>query len=165
MIKTDQIRVTGKIIGVLRDSTGKIKERFEMSNLVVDLGREMINDALRTGTITPLSWLGIGWSEPDSEPADPAAGDINFPATWVGAQQNRKLATITKVSPTVFTLTQTWATGEPSTTPTWPKPIRAIGAFTAPGTGNNEIFSWSKRAPINKAAGDTLQFTYVFTIG
>jgi hypothetical protein len=168
--KQDTIRATGEIHGVLRDKDGNIKEEFYERNLVVDLGREMVNDALRTGTVAPLTHIGIGWSNPDTEPSAPAAGDINLPMPggtppWANAYQDRKAAVVTKISATQFSLYQSWGTGQPATTAIWPKAIRAIGAFTAAGTGNNQIFSWAKRAPINKDTTDTLEFTYTFTVG
>jgi hypothetical protein len=171
MKQTDRIKIRGDIHGILRDKDGNIKEEFWEKNLVVNCGLEMINDLLINGTGNPITHIGIGWADPDSEPAAPAAGDINLPMpggtpAWVGAYQDRKDATpLTKTPPNILRASVTWAAGQPATTATWPKPIRAIGLFVAGGTGNDEIFAWTRRAPINKDMTDSFEFAYTITIG
>jgi len=163
------IKVTGHIHGILRGPDGMIKEEFEQDNLVVTLGLENLNDLITGVGGSALTHLGVGWAEPDSEPGAPALTDINLPMPggtppWVGGYQNRKAAVVTQLSPTQFKLTVSWVAGEPATTANWPKAIRCIGAFIAAGTGDNEIFAWTKRAPINKANADTIEFVYTFTL-
>lgn len=174
-----KIKVKGHIHGILRGPDGKIKEEFDQDNLVVTIGLNNITELLTSvlgkgvaGGGYNLTHIGIGWAEPDSEPSAPALTDTNVPMngatppapSWTGGYQNRKSAVITPLSATQFKLVATWGSGEPATTGTWPKAIRVIGAFWGSGTGNNQLFAWSKRAPINKASADTLEFTYTFTL-
>lgn len=165
MKANDTIKVKGHIRAELWDTDGKLKEVHEWDNIVTTLGLRNIRNLLMS-TGNTLTHIGIGWSEPDANPTIPARGDINFPSgtDWPNAEQDRKTASLTVVSDTSFKLEATWGSGEPSTTATWPKAIRALGAFWAGGVGDNEIFSWSERAPINKASGDTLKFTYTITL-
>jgi len=176
MIAKDTIQIHGHVYGELRDENGNLKERFDQENLILTVGKDNINYLLRGATDVPLklgyplTHIGIGWAEPDSEPADPLITDINMPIAggtpvWVGGYQDRKAAVITRLTALTFKLVQTWGSGEPSTTVNWPKAIRCVGAFTAAGVADNTIFSWSKRAAVNKASADTLMFTYIFTIG
>lgn len=157
------LRIRGTAVIVLRGPDGRVKERHTMRNLIVDIGFDNVNSLLRGTGGNALTHLGIGWAEPDQTPSDPAAGDVNLPSGG-NYKQDRVAAVLSKIDDKNFKLVASWGSGEPASAGSFPVPIRSIGAFWDGGTEDNELFSWIKRAVINKASVDTFEFTYTFTM-
>jgi len=159
----DGLKIRGRLEIVHRGPDGRIKEHSIHHNLIVDIGFDNVNSLLRGAGGNALTHIGIGWAEPDTTPSDPAAGDVNLP-TGGNYLQQRYTAVLSKIDVKNFKLVATVGSGEPSGAGSFPVPIRSIGAFWDGGTEDNELFAWLKRAVINKASADSIEFTYTFTM-
>lgn len=144
----DSIKVKGTWKFTLKDANGNIKQEVEKDNLIVDAGFDFISDVIGLASQpSEMSHMAIGTGV-----TLPAAGD-----TTLETELDRNTATYAHTGGTkVFTFDASWAAGDGTGA------ITEAGLFNAASLGtmlNRVTFS-----VINKAADDTLDATFTFTM-
>lgn len=132
---------------VLRGPDGKIKHDETLHNLITNAGRNAIVARLASspGSAVPTHMaIGTGASAA-------AAGD-----TTLGTELDRNALTSNTASTNVLTMVGDWAAGDGTGA------ITEAGVLSAASTGT--LFSRAVFSVINKAAGDTLQITWTYTL-
>jgi hypothetical protein len=130
---------------VLRGPDGKIKQQQTIHNLITTAGRNALVDLWDDGTAKPTHMaIGTGTNAA-------AAGD-----TTLQTELDRNAVTSRVSSTNVLTTVGDWAAGD------------GTGAITEAGilsaSSNGTLFSRAVFSVINKAAGDTLQITWTYTM-
>lgn len=141
------IALRGHITAVLRDGDGRVKQTVETDNLITTVGRNAIVERLdsspATGQPTHMA-IGTGTNAA-------AAGD-----TALQTELDRNALTSNTSSANVLTMVGDWAAGD------------GTGAITEAGVFNAasgpSLYARAVFSVINKAAGDTLQITWTFTL-
>lgn len=141
----DELAPEDNVTLTLRGPDGEIKHEETIHNLIVTTGRSAIVDRLASGTVTPTH-MGVGTGA-----AAAAAGD-----TALGAELDRNALTSKVAATNVLTMVCDWAAGDATGA------ITEAGVFSAAAAGT--LFSRAVFSVINKAAGDTLQITWTFTL-
>lgn len=141
------IGIQGHARLVLRDPTGRIKHDQTVRNLITTAGRNAIVSRLASspGTAVPTH-MAIGTGTTAA-----AAGD-----TTLQTELDRNAVTSNTASSNVLTVVGDWAAGD------------GTGAITEAGilsaNSGGTLFSRAVFSAINKAAGDTLQITWTYTL-
>lgn len=132
---------------VLRDPDGNIKQVEEVENLITTAGRNAIVSRLASspGSAVPTH-MAIGTGATAA-----AAGD-----TTLGTEIDRNAVTSNTASTNVLTIVGNWAAGDGTGA------ITEAGVLSASSSGT--LFSRAVFSAINKAAGDTLQITWTYTL-
>jgi hypothetical protein len=132
---------------VLRDHNGHIKHDQTVENLITTAGRNAIVNRLPSspGTAVPTHMaIGTGTNAA-------AAGD-----TTLQTELDRNALTSNTASTNVLTMVGDWAAGDGTGA------ITEAGVLSAASGGT--LFSRAVFSAINKAAGDTLQITWTYTL-
>jgi hypothetical protein len=146
MIK-DHIGATGRLSVVLRDGNGKIKQLFEVENLIVDTGLNFITSRMKDATATAMTHMAVG-----SGSTAAAAGN-----TALGTQISTRVA-LTSTTVTANAIEYIAGFGAGVSTGA----ITEAGIFNASTAGTmlcRTVFS-----VVNKAAADSLSITWTITI-
>ena len=146
MIK-DHIGATGRLSVVLRDGNGKIKQLFEVENLIVDTGLNFITSRMKDATATAMTHMAVG-----SGSTAAAAGN-----TALGTQISTRVA-LTSTTVTANAIEYIAGFGAGVCTGA----ITEAGIFNASTSGTmlcRTVFS-----VVNKAAADSLSITWTITI-
>ena len=143
----DGLNLTGHVRAVLRDETGDVKQTVETTNLITTAGRNAIVERLDSSPATAApSHMAIGTGTTAA-----AAGD-----TTLQTELDRNALTSNTSSANVLTMVGDWAAGD------------GTGAITEAGVlnaaSNGTLYSRAVFTVINKAAGDTLQITWTYTL-
>jgi hypothetical protein len=143
----EQVKTSENVKLVLRGPDGEIKQVEEESNLIVTTGVNAIVDRLLAspslGVPTHMA-IGTGGTSP-------AAGQ-----TTLTTELDRNALTSKTRSGAVLTMVGDWAAGDGTGA------ITEAGVFDASSSGN--MYSRALFSTINKAAGDTLQITWTYTL-
>lgn len=132
---------------VLRDKDGNVKQIEKAENLIVTTGVAGIVDRLLASpTIGVPTHAGVGTGTTAA-----AAGD-----TTLQTEVDRNALTSKNRSGAVLTMVADWAAGDATAA------ITEAGIFNASSSGT--LFSRVVFSVINKAAGDTLQITWTWTL-
>lgn len=143
----DAIGLKGHVRAVLRDARGDIKQVEETDNLITTVGRDAIIERLdSTPATSQPTHMAIGTGG-----GGPAAGD-----TTLTTELDRNALTSNTASNNVLTMVGDWAAGDGTGA------ITEAGVFNAASTGT--LYSRAVFSVINKAAGDTLQITWTYTL-
>ena len=143
----DVFGLVGRTHVVLRGPDGEVKEERDVENLIVDTGRNAIVERLDSAPATSQpTHMGIGTGA-----AAPAAGN-----TALGTELDRNALTSNTAAANVLTMVGDWAAGDGTGA------ITEAGVFNAASTGT--LYSRATFSVINKAAGDTLQITWTYTL-
>lgn len=142
----DNAQTVGALTIQVVDSKGKLKDFRELKNLIVQVGKNYLTNAVIAAATTPFTHIALGTNSTAAALAD----------TILGTEISR--ATFTSVVNTnTVTLTATFAAGT------------STGAITEAGIFNNAIggtmLSHVVFSVINKASTDTLTVTWNITIG
>lgn len=160
---TQELKISGTMDIKLTGPDGKVKLHDVHHNLIVDVGFDIVNTLLRTGTGPYPNALGLVWEDPDVGVISLAIGDLDFQNYTNQDFKSGGDITITRIDEKNWKLVATWGAGEPTPGGSgWPIPIRGIGAYTQALLDN--IFSGIVRAPLNKEDIDDLVITYTFTM-
>lgn len=146
-----RMKLRGHVKAVLRGPDGRTKQIEESDNLIVTVGRDGIVDQLKDSpTIVKPSHMAVGTGT-----VAPAAGD-----TALGTEIDRNALTSKNRTNNVLTMVGDWAAGDGTGA------ITEAGVFSqASGTdGTHPMYARATFSVINKAAGDTLQITWTFTL-
>lgn len=143
---TDTLALAGRIHLILRGPDGKIKQEIEKDNLIVQVGKNFLANAVVLTSSSPFTHMAVGTSG-----TAPANGD-----TTLGAEVARQ-AFSQGVAANVVTMSTTYAAGV------------GTGALQEAGLLNNSsggtLLSHVTYAVVNKGALDTLTISWAITVG
>lgn len=143
----EPIAIKGHALIELKGPDGKVKEKREVDNLIVTVGKNGIADQLLASpTISKPTHMAVGTGT-----SGPAAGD-----TTMGTELDRNALTTKTRSTNVVTLVGDWAAGDGTGA------ITEAGVFDASSSGN--LYSRVVFSVINKAAADALTITWTYTV-
>ena len=146
----ENVTITGNVSATLRGPDGRIKERFETSNLVVTVGRQHIADQLSALTQASMSHMAIGEGTTSQTVADTAlVSEVNR-KTFASKTQGSG-ADANKV-----VYVADWAPGEGTGA------ITEAAIFNAASAGT--MLCRTTFPVKNKGAGDSLTLTWTLTI-
>ena len=131
----NEIKATGTLSVVLKDSEGNTKEERQINNLVVTSGLTYIASRMKDATATAMGYMAIGTGTTAA-----AAGDTAL-VTATGAA----IAYVT-----------TWAAGDGTGA------ITEAGIFNAASAG--DMLARTVFSVVNKDADDTLSITWTITL-
>jgi len=144
---TDQIKLSGNLDIVVRDSNGEVKEKRQEKNLVVTAGLGFIASRMKDTTDGAMSHMAVG-----SGTTAAAAGQTDL----VSILGSREALDSTSVSGAVVTYVSSFEAGEGTGA------ITEAGIFNASSSGTmlcRTVFS-----AVNKAADDTMTITWTITL-
>jgi hypothetical protein len=140
----DAVPTTGALDIILRGPDGRIKQRLQLPNLVVDAGKAWMA-ARMVGTPAAMSHMALG-----SGTVAPAAGN-----TTLGAELGRVALAAQSSAGKVSTYSATFGAGV------------ATGAVTEAGilnaAANGTLLNRATFPVVNKEANDTLQINWTVT--
>lgn len=132
---------------VLRGPDGEVKQEETCHNLITTAGRNAIVERLDSSPATAQpTHMAIGTGTNAA-----AAGD-----TTLQTELDRNALTSNTASANVLTMVGDWAAGDGTGA------ITEAGVLNAASTGT--LYSRAVFSVINKAAGDTLQITWTYTL-
>ena len=146
MFKNDETRALGKLTIEVKDKDGKLKQREEVKNLVVDTGLAYIASRMKDASATAMSHMAIGTGSS-------AAGAGN---TARGTEAARVALTSTTVTSNAVAYVASFAAG------TGTGAITEAGILNAASSGTllcRTVFS-----VVNKGASDSMTITWTVTI-
>lgn len=141
-----EIKATGRLSVVLKDSGGQVKDSRDINNLVVTSGLGYIASRMKDTTEGAMSYMAIGTGTTAA-----AAGD-----TTLGTELDRNALTSTTVTGNQIEYVTSWAAGD------------GTGAVTEAGIFNDvtagTMLARTVFDVVNKAANDTLSITWTITL-
>ena len=146
MFKKDESRALGKLTIEVKDKDGKLKQREEVKNLVVDTGLAYIASRMKDASATAMSHMAIGTGSSAA-----AAGN-----TALGTEAARVALTSTTVTSNAVAYVASFAAG------TGTGAITEAGILNAASSGTllcRTVFS-----VVNKGASDSMTITWTVTI-
>lgn len=144
----EKLKITGDVLFVLRNNTGKVIETKEIKNLVVTTGLNYIASRIKDATATAMTHMAVGTGATAATLGD----------TTLGAEvgSSRTALTSTTVSTNTIQYACTFGAGVGTGA------LTEAGVFNAASAGTmlcRTVFS-----AINKAPGDSLTITWTITI-
>jgi hypothetical protein len=147
MTEDHPFAVRGHVHAVLTDRDGRVKQTVDTDTLITTAGRNAIVERLdATPATAQPSHMAIGTGATAA-----AAGD-----TALQTELDRNALTSNTSSANVLTMVGDWAAGDGTGA------ITEAGVLNAASTGT--LYARAVFSVINKAAGDTLQITWTFTL-
>ena len=146
MFKNDETRALGKLTIEVKDKDGKLKQREEVKNLVVDTGLAYIASRMKDASATAMSHMAIGTGSSAA-----AAGN-----TALGTEAARVALTSTTGTSNAVAYVASFAAG------TGTGAITEAGILNAASSGTllcRTVFS-----VVNKGASDSMTITWTVTI-
>lgn len=142
------LRIRGTLHATLRGPDGAVKREIVKHNLIVTAGKNAITSRLASspGTAVPTH-MAIGTGVTGE-----VAGD-----TTLQTELDRNAVTSNTAAGNVLTVVGDWAAGDGTGA------ITEAGIFSAASAGT--MFSRATFSVINKAALDTLNITWTYTVG
>ena len=141
-----EIKATGRLSVVLKDSSGQVKDSRDINNLVVTSGLGYIASRMKDTTEGAMSYMAIGTGTVAA-----AAGD-----TTLGTELDRNALTSTTVTGNQIEYVASWAAGD------------GTGAVTEAGIFNDvtagTMLARTVFDVVNKAANDSLSITWTITL-
>lgn len=141
-----EIKATGRLSVVLKDSGGQVKESREIDNLVVASGLDFIASRMKDTTDTVMGYMAIGTGTTAA-----ATGD-----TALGTELDRNALTSTTVTGNQIEYVAQWAAGDGI------GPVTEAGIFNADTAG--DMLARTVFDVVNKAANDSLSITWTITL-
>ena len=146
MFKNDETRALGKLTIEVKDKDGKLKQREEVKNLVVDTGLAYIASRMKDASATAMSHMAIGTGSSAA-----AAGN-----TALGTEAARVALTSTTVTSNAVAYVASFAAG------TGTGAITEAGILNA-GSGGT-LLCRTVFSVVNKGASDSMTITWTVTI-
>ena len=146
MFKNDETRALGKLTIEVKDKDGKLKQRADVTILVVDTGLAYIASRMKDASATAMSHMAIGTGSSAA-----AAGN-----TALGTEAARVALTSTTVTSNAVAYVASFAAG------TGTGAITEAGILNAASSGTllcRTVFS-----VVNKGASDSMTITWTVTI-
>ena len=141
-----EIKATGRLSVIVKDSDGRIKEERDINNLVVTSGLGFIASRKKDASATAMGYMGIGTGSTAA-----AAGD-----TALGSELDRNALSSTTVTGNQIEYVSTWSAGDGTGA------ITEAGIFNAASAGT--MLARTVFAVVNKDANDTLSITWTVTL-
>ena len=141
-----EIKATGRLSVVVKDTDGKVKEERSIENLVVTSGLGYIASRMKDATATAIGYMAIGTGTTAA-----AAGD-----TTLGTELDRNAVTSTTVTANEIEYVASWSAGDGTGA------ITEAGLFNAASAG--DMLARTVFSVVNKAANDTLSITWTITL-
>lgn len=143
----DQIKLSGNLDIVVRDSSGNVKEERKEKNLVVTAGLGYIASRMKDASATAMTHMAVG-----SGTTAAAAGQTDL----VSILGSREALDSTSVSGAVVTYVSSFEAGD------------GTGAITEAGIMNassgGTMLCRTVFSAVNKAADDTMTITWTITL-
>ena len=143
----DDLKLSGEVTLVLKDSNGNVKQAQTIKNLVVNAGLNFITSRMQSASKGVMSHMGLG-----SGTVAAAAGDTDL-GSLLGS---REALDTDLVSANTLTYVCTFEAGD------------ATGAVTEAGIFNaasgGDMLCRTVFSAVNKAASDSLAITWVVTL-
>ena len=146
MVK-DNLKLTGKLKITLFDTNGNVKDSREINNLVVTAGLNFITSRMNGTSAAVMSHMAVGTGTTAANAAD----------TTLETELARGALTSAVVSTNTLTFVGDYAAG------TGTGALTEAGIFNDATTGT--MLARTVFAVVNKGASDTMQITWVITIG
>ena len=141
-----EIKATGRLSVVLKDSSGQVKEARDIDNLVVTSGLGYIASRMKDATDTAMGYMAVGTGTTAA-----AAGD-----TALGTELDRNAVTSVTATGNQIEYVASWAAGDGTGA------ITEAGIFNAASAGT--MLARTVFDVVNKAANDTLSITWTITL-
>ena len=141
-----EIKATGRLSVVLKDSSGQVKEARDIDNLVVTSGLGYIASRMKDATDTAMGYMAVGTGTTAA-----AAGD-----TALGTELDRNAVTSVTATGNQIEYVASWAAGDGTGA------ITEAGIFNAADAGT--MLARTVFDVVNKAANDTLSITWTITL-
>jgi hypothetical protein len=142
----DNIKATGKVKLVLTGPDGKVKQKVEVNNLVVEDGLEYITSRMKLTTPTIMSHMAVGTGT-----ATPVSGNA-----VLGTEVLRSALTSTTVSGSQITYVAAFGVHAGSTT----HALREAGVLNNATAGSGVLLCRTLYDQISKAPADTVTITW-----
>ena len=146
MFKNDETRALGKLTIEVKDKDGKLKQKEEVTTLVVDTGLAYIASRMKDASATAMSNMAIGTGSSAA-----AAGN-----TALGTEAARVALTSTTVTSNAVAYVASFAAG------TGTGAITEAGILNA-GSGGT-LLCRTVFSVVNKGASDSMTITWTVTI-
>lgn len=145
----DSVKVTGKIVAVLTDEFGNVKDRQEVNNLVVTVGKNIIASRLVGTASNVVSHMAVGSGTTTPDVAQ----------TALTTEMTRVSISSGTASGAVATYVATFGPGVGTGS------INECGLFNSATAGTaNSMLARSTSVVVTKGASDTLAITWTITI-
>lgn len=145
------LKIEGKYIFEIRDINGKVRDTFEVKNLVVNAGLAQLALLAGDASATPFTYLAVGTST-----TAVGASQTALQAEITDTGLERASATVSRTTTTVtndtLSLVKTW-------TATGTKAIEEVGVFNAASTGTMLSRALTSTKTVNN--GETITATYL----
>jgi hypothetical protein len=141
----DQLKITGDVVVEITGADGQVKDRREIKNLVVSVGKTFIAGRM-VGTPTAMSHMAVGSSSTAA-----AVGD-----TALGASLGRVALSSSTSSGAVVTYVATFPAG------TGTGAVVEAGVFNDPTAGT--MLCRTVFAVVNKGVDDAMSITWAITV-
>jgi len=142
----NEIKATGTLSVVLKDSEGNTKDERQINNLVVTSGLTYIASRMKDATATAMGYMAIGTGTTAA-----AAGD-----TALVTELDRNAVTSVTATGAAIAYVTTWAAGDGTGA------ITEAGIFNAASAG--DMLARTVFSVVNKDADDTLSITWTITL-
>jgi len=139
----------GRLTLTLSDSEGKVKTHLDIPNLIVQVGKNFMANAIFTASSTPFSNIAIGTGA-----TAPAIGD-----TLLTIENARTPFASASATANVVTMTANFAGGVGTGA------LQEAGIFNSATTNAGVMLSHVTYGTITKGATDTLLVTWTVTAG
>ena len=143
----DTLPMKGELTLTLLDSEGKVKDFKELKNLIVQVGKNFVANALINNSTSPFTYMAVGTNGTAATTSD----------TTLGAEIARQVFSSSSVSTNVVTLSTTYAAGTATGT------LQEAGIFNASSGGT--MLSHVVFSSVSKGASDSLVITWTITAG
>jgi len=146
----ETLKATGQVAIVLMDGDGNVKERRQIENLVVNVGKNYIASRMANASKAVMSHMAIGTGA-----AAPALGN-----TQLGSEIARASLAVSggSVTDNTVTYSATFAAGVGTGA------ITEAGLFNASGANAGDMLARVSFPVINKGANDQIAITWTVTI-
>lgn len=141
-----EIKATGRLSVVLKDSGGQVKETREIDNLVVATGLDFIASRMKDDSSTAMGYMAIGTGTTAA-----AGGD-----TTLGTELDRNALSSTTVTGNQIEYVASWVAGDGTGA------VTEAGIFNADTAG--DMLARTVFDVVNKAANDSLSITWTITL-
>jgi len=143
---TDSVKVKGNLIILVKDESGDLKDKREIDNLVVTLGKNHIASRLTSNANVIMSHMAVGDSNTSAVVSQ----------TGLGSELARVTLDSTTLDNATATYTATFGAGVGTGS------LAEAGIFNAGSSGI--MLCRTNFNAVNKAAGDTIVITWNVTI-
>ena len=145
---TESIAVKGNLSVLLLDENSNVKDKRDVNNLVVAVGKNYISNRMTANTSAIMSHMAVGGGNVAAAVSD----------TLLVGEQGRVSLDSTSVASNTITYIATFPAG------TGTGALVEAGIFNSPSANSGTMLCRTRFDVINKAAGDTVVITWNVTV-